>query len=85
MLTPYAAAASPIGSWSGMGPDRRVQAPACRQGKLRDLAADIAAANEVLLEGGYGERFVSVKLAFLQAEPAQRLVRVRLGGSGHPV
>lgn len=42
----------------------------------------LAAANDVLLAGEYDERFVTVKLAFL--EQAGRGVQVRLGSAGHP-
>lgn len=79
-----------IGDVCGKGQDAAAMTAAARHA-IRALAhvhsspAEVlAAANEVLLEGDYGERFVSVKLAVLEAQPAQRLVRVRLGGSGHP-
>jgi hypothetical protein len=42
----------------------------------------LAAANDVLLAGDYDERFVTVKLAFLQQ--SGRGAQVRLGGAGHP-
>jgi len=42
----------------------------------------LAAANDVLVAGDYGERFVTAKLAFLR--PARRGVQVRLGSAGHP-
>jgi serine phosphatase RsbU (regulator of sigma subunit)/PAS domain-containing protein len=42
----------------------------------------LAAANEVLLGGDYGERFVTVSLAFVRRKG--RRVEVRLGNSGHP-
>jgi serine phosphatase RsbU (regulator of sigma subunit)/PAS domain-containing protein len=79
-----------IGDVCGKGQDAAAMTAAARHA-IRALAhvhsspAEVlAAANEVLLEGDYGERFVSVKLAVLEAQPAQRLVWVRLGGSGHP-
>ncbi len=42
----------------------------------------LAAANQVLLAGDYGERFVTASLAFLRQRG--RRVQVRLGGCGHP-
>ena len=42
----------------------------------------LAAANDVLLAGDYGERFVTVKLAFLRQ--SGRRVEVRLSSAGHP-
>ena len=42
----------------------------------------LAAANDVLLAGDYGERFVTAKLAFLRR--SGRRVQVRLGSAGHP-
>jgi serine phosphatase RsbU (regulator of sigma subunit)/PAS domain-containing protein len=79
-----------IGDVCGKGQDAAAMTAAARHA-IRALAhvhtspAEVlAAANEVLLEGDYGERFVSVKLAFVEAEPQRRLVRVRLGSSGHP-
>jgi sigma-B regulation protein RsbU (phosphoserine phosphatase) len=42
----------------------------------------LAAANDVLVAGDYGERFVTAKLAFLQQ--SGRGVQVRLGSAGHP-
>jgi serine phosphatase RsbU (regulator of sigma subunit) len=42
----------------------------------------LAAANEVLVEGDYDERFVTAKLAVL--EPCDGGLRVRLGSAGHP-
>jgi serine phosphatase RsbU (regulator of sigma subunit) len=42
----------------------------------------LTAANEVLLGGDYGERFVTVSLAFVRRKG--RKLQVRLGSSGHP-
>jgi phosphoserine phosphatase RsbU/P len=42
----------------------------------------LAAANDVLLAGDYGERFVTVKLAFLRQ--SGRGAEVRLSSAGHP-
>ncbi|HEY1705027.1 MAG TPA: SpoIIE family protein phosphatase [Trebonia sp.] len=42
----------------------------------------LTAANEVLLGGDYGERFVTVSLAFVRRKG--RKLQVRLGNSGHP-
>jgi len=42
----------------------------------------LAAANDVLVAGDYGERFVTAKLAFLRKSGHR--VQVRLGSAGHP-
>jgi serine phosphatase RsbU (regulator of sigma subunit) len=77
-----------IGDVCGKGQDAAAMTAAARH-SIRALAsvhsgpADVlAGANEVLLAGDYGERFVTVKLAFLQS--ARRRLRVRLAGAGHP-
>ena len=77
-----------IGDVCGKGQDAAAMTAAARHA-IRALAhvhdspeAVLAAANEVLLAGDYDERYVSVKLAFL--ERGEGSVRVRLGGSGHP-
>jgi serine phosphatase RsbU (regulator of sigma subunit)/PAS domain-containing protein len=81
-----------IGDVCGKGQDAAAMTAAARHA-LRAFAhvhpapaQVLAAANEVLCEGDYDERFVSVKLAFFEPGPgsAERLVRVRLGSSGHP-
>ena len=77
-----------IGDVCGKGQDAAAVTAAARH-SIRALAsvhtapADVlAAANEVLLAGDYGERFVTVKLAFLQ--PRGRRLGVRLASAGHP-
>lgn len=77
-----------IGDVCGKGQDAAAVTAAARH-SIRALAsvhaapADVlAAANEVLLAGDYGERFVTVKLAFLQARG--RTLGVRLASAGHP-
>jgi serine phosphatase RsbU (regulator of sigma subunit) len=77
-----------IGDVCGKGQDAAAMTAAARH-SIRALAnvhsspADVlAAANEVLLAGDYDERFVTVKLAFLEQEG--RGLTVRLGSSGHP-
>jgi len=77
-----------IGDVCGKGQDAAAMTAAARHA-IRALAhvhdspeAVLAAANEVLLAGDYDERYVSVKLAFL--ERGENSVWVRLGGSGHP-
>jgi serine phosphatase RsbU (regulator of sigma subunit)/PAS domain-containing protein len=77
-----------IGDVCGKGQDAAAMTAAARH-SIRALAhvhtspADVlAAANEVLIAGDYEERFVTVKLAFLEQE-GNRL-RVRLASSGHP-
>jgi serine phosphatase RsbU (regulator of sigma subunit) len=50
---------------------------------VHDAPADVLnAANQVLLAGDYGERFVTASLAFLRQRG--RRVQVRLAGCGHP-
>jgi len=77
-----------IGDVCGKGQDAAAVTAAARHA-IRALAhvksspVDVlAAANDVLLAGDYDERFVTVKLAFLQQ--TGRGVKVRLGGAGHP-
>lgn len=77
-----------VGDVCGKGQDAAAVTAAARHA-IRALAlmktspADVlAAANEVLLAGDYGERFVTAKLAFLRQ--SRRGVRVRLGSAGHP-
>ena len=77
-----------VGDVCGKGQDAAAMTAAARHA-IRALAhvhdspeAVLAAANEVLLAGDYDERYVSVKLAFL--EPGERGAWVRLGGAGHP-
>jgi len=77
-----------IGDVCGKGQDAAAVTAAARHA-IRALAhvksspVDVlAAANDVLLAGDYDERFVTVKLAFLQQ--TGRGVQVRLGGAGHP-
>lgn len=47
-----------------------------------DPADVLSKANELLLAGGYGERFVTAQVAMLRRRG--RRTRVRLGGCGHP-
>jgi sigma-B regulation protein RsbU (phosphoserine phosphatase) len=47
-----------------------------------DPAEVLTRANEVLLAGGWGDRFATVSLAFI--EPRDRSALVRLGSCGHP-
>ena len=75
-----------VGDVCGKGQDAAAMTAAARHA-IRALAhvhdspeAVLAAANEVLLAGDYDERYVSVKLAFL--EPGERGAWVRLGGAG---
>jgi serine phosphatase RsbU (regulator of sigma subunit) len=77
-----------IGDVCGKGQDAAAMTAAARH-SIRALAsvhtapADVlAGVNEVLLAGDYGERFVTVKLAFLQSQ--RRRLRVRFSGAGHP-
>jgi serine phosphatase RsbU (regulator of sigma subunit)/PAS domain-containing protein len=77
-----------IGDVCGKGQEAAAMTAAARHA-IRALAhvydspaKVLAAANEVLVAGDYDERFVSVKLAFL--EQGERRVLVRLAGSGHP-
>ncbi|MGH3166700.1 MAG: SpoIIE family protein phosphatase, partial [Trebonia sp.] len=86
-----------IGDVSGKGQDAAAMTAAARhsiralahvsRGRGRTHPADVlAAANEVLLAGDYGERFVTAKLAFLTQRERQdgHRFRVRLGSAGHP-
>jgi len=77
-----------IGDVCGKGQDAAAMTGAARHA-IRALAhvkaspVDVlAAANDVLLAGDYGERFVTVKLAFLRQ--SGRGVEVRLSSAGHP-
>jgi serine phosphatase RsbU (regulator of sigma subunit) len=77
-----------IGDVCGKGQDAAAMTAAARH-SIRALAhvhdgpADVlTAANQVLLAGDYGERFVTASLAFLRQRG--RKVQVRLGGCGHP-
>jgi len=77
-----------IGDVCGKGQDAAAVTAAARH-SIRALAhvhagpADVLrAANDVLLAGDYGERFVTASLAFLRRRGPK--VQVRLGGSGHP-
>jgi serine phosphatase RsbU (regulator of sigma subunit)/PAS domain-containing protein len=77
-----------IGDVCGKGQDAAAMTAAARH-SIRALAhvhsspGDVlAAANEVLMAGDYEERFVTVKLAFLEREGSR--LRVRLASSGHP-
>jgi serine phosphatase RsbU (regulator of sigma subunit) len=77
-----------VGDVCGKGQDAAAMTAAARHA-IRALAhvhdspeEVLAAANEVLLAGDYDERFVTVKLAFI--ERGERRVWVRLAGAGHP-
>jgi serine phosphatase RsbU (regulator of sigma subunit) len=77
-----------VGDVCGKGQDAAAMTAAARH-SIRALShvhhtpADVlTAANQVLLAGDYGERFVTVSLAFLRQRG--RRVQVRLGGCGHP-
>src|SRR6516162_2953338 len=77
-----------IGDVCGKGQEAAAMTAAARHA-IRALAhvhdspgEVLAAANEVLLAGDYDERFVSVKLAFI--ERGERRFWVRLAGAGHP-
>ena len=77
-----------IGDVCGKGQEAAAMTAAARHA-IRALAhvhdspgEVLAAANEVLLAGDYDERFVSVKLAFI--ERGEGRVWVRLAGAGHP-
>jgi len=77
-----------VGDVCGKGQDAAAMTAAARH-SIRALAhvhgapADVlTAANQVLLAGDYGERFVTASLAFLRQKG--RRVQVRLGGCGHP-
>jgi serine phosphatase RsbU (regulator of sigma subunit)/PAS domain-containing protein len=77
-----------IGDVCGKGQDAAAMTAAARHSiralsHVHDAPADVlTAANQVLLAGDYGERFVTASLAFLRQRG--RRVQVRLGGSGHP-
>jgi serine phosphatase RsbU (regulator of sigma subunit) len=77
-----------IGDVCGKGQDAAAVTAAARH-SIRALASVhaapddvLVAANDVLLAGDYGERFVTVKLAFLQSRG--RRLGVRLASAGHP-
>jgi serine phosphatase RsbU (regulator of sigma subunit)/PAS domain-containing protein len=77
-----------VGDVCGKGQDAAAVTAAARHA-IRALAhvktspADVlAAANDVLVAGDHGERFVTAKLAFLRK--SGRRVEVRLGSAGHP-
>ena len=77
-----------IGDVCGKGPDAAAMTAAARH-SIRALAhvhgtpEDVLnGANEVLLAGDYGERYVTASLAFLHRRGHR--VQVRLGGCGHP-
>jgi len=77
-----------VGDVCGKGQDAAAVTAAARHA-IRALAhektspADVlAAANDVLVAGDYGERFVTAKLAFLRKSGHR--VQVRLGSAGHP-
>jgi serine phosphatase RsbU (regulator of sigma subunit) len=77
-----------VGDVCGKGQDAAAMTAAARHSiralaHVHDTPADVlTAANQVLLAGDYGERFVTVSLAFLRQRG--RRVQVRLGGCGHP-
>ena len=77
-----------IGDVCGKGQDAAAMTAAARHSiralsHVHDGPADVlTAANQVLLAGDYGERFVTASLAFLRQRG--RRVQVRLGGCGHP-
>jgi serine phosphatase RsbU (regulator of sigma subunit)/PAS domain-containing protein len=77
-----------IGDVCGKGQDAAAMTAAARHSiralsHVHDAPADVlTAANQVLLAGDYGERFVTASLAFLRQRG--RRVQVRLGGCGHP-
>jgi serine phosphatase RsbU (regulator of sigma subunit)/PAS domain-containing protein len=77
-----------IGDVCGKGQDAAAMTAAARH-TIRALAhvhdspgEVLTGANEVLLAGDYGERFVTASLAFLRRRGDR--VQVRLGGCGHP-
>jgi phosphoserine phosphatase RsbU/P len=77
-----------VGDVCGKGQDAAAMTAAARH-SIRALAhvhdtpeGVLTAANQVLLAGDYGERFVTASLAFLRQRG--RRVQVRLGGCGHP-
>jgi serine phosphatase RsbU (regulator of sigma subunit)/PAS domain-containing protein len=77
-----------IGDVCGKGQDAAAMTAAARHSiraftHVHDAPAQVlSAANEVLLAGDYGERFVTAVLAFLRRRG--RVTQVRLGGCGHP-
>jgi phosphoserine phosphatase RsbU/P len=77
-----------IGDVCGKGQEAAAMTGAARHAiralaHVKDSPIDVlAAANDVLLAGDYGERFVTVKLAFLRQ--SGRRVEVRLSSAGHP-
>jgi len=77
-----------IGDVCGKGQDAAAMTAAARHSiralaHVHDSPAEVLnGANEVLLDGDYGERFVTASLAFLRRH--DRRVQVRLGGCGHP-
>ena len=77
-----------IGDVCGKGQDAAAMTAAARHSiralaHVHDSPEDVlTAANQVLLAGDYGERFVTASLAFLRQH--DRRVQVRLGGCGHP-
>jgi serine phosphatase RsbU (regulator of sigma subunit)/PAS domain-containing protein len=77
-----------IGDVCGKGQDAAAMTAAARHSiralsHVHDAPADVlTAANQVLLAGDYGERFVTASLAFVRQRG--RRVQVRLGGCGHP-
>jgi phosphoserine phosphatase RsbU/P len=77
-----------IGDVCGKGQEAAAMTAAARHAiralaHVNDSPVDVlAAANDVLLAGDYGERFVTVKLAFLRQ--SGRRVEVRLSSAGHP-
>ena len=77
-----------VGDVCGKGQDAAAMTAAARHSiralaHVHDAPAEVlTAANQVLLAGDYGERFVTASLAFLRQRG--RRVQVRLGGCGHP-
>jgi serine phosphatase RsbU (regulator of sigma subunit) len=77
-----------IGDVCGKGQDAAAMTAAARHSiralaHVHDSPEDVlTAANQVLLAGDYGERFVTASLAFLRQQDGR--VQVRLGGCGHP-
>jgi PAS domain S-box-containing protein len=77
-----------IGDVCGKGQDAAAMTAAARHSiralaHVHDSPAEVLnGVNEVLLDGDYGERFVTASLAFLRQH--DRRVQVRLGGCGHP-
>jgi serine phosphatase RsbU (regulator of sigma subunit) len=77
-----------IGDVCGKGQDAAAMTAAARHSirafaHVHETPAEVLnGANEVLLAGDYGERFVTASLAFLTKRG--RRVQVRLGGCGHP-